>query len=114
MFHPRMTGLLEQIRGKLDDDASLVPGSNYGSVDEAFFDFLDHIIDPLRMIYEMSESEAFEFVAKVGDQLAAKGILPPFPSDGSTDSQKARWLAAANLSEIARYVDRAARLRDLG
>lgn len=113
MLHPRMIGILEQIRGKIETDESVVPETKYGSVDEAFFDFMDRLVDPLRMTYEMTEDEAFNFIARVADQLAAKGILPPFPSDSSSDPEVAKWLHAANISEIARYVDRAARLRAL-
>lgn len=113
-MNSRLNRVLEEIRINLDECGiasvdqmaynTMSHASSTKTIQGTFFDFMDELVDDLRLVYGMKEEAAFDFAADIGDFMAEKGLLPPFPSDGMNDAEIARWVNAASYSDFKRRV----------
>lgn len=103
-MNPKINQVLEKIHAGLTEGTfgvNEIPiegplsGEKAYEVRDELFDLMDDVVESLISMHGMQEEAAFNYAAKVGDQMATEALLPPFPDDDMSDSDIARWLVLA-------------------
>lgn len=103
-MNPKINRVLERIHSSLSEEVigvNEIPiegppsGEKAYSVRDELFDLMDDVVEGLASMHGMQAEAAFNYAAKVGDQMAEASLLPPFPDDEMSDKDIARWLVLA-------------------
>jgi hypothetical protein len=77
---------------------------NESDVWETMDAYLSGILDSMLEAYEMTDSEALEFVFEVAEMLASDDKLPAFPDDNADEASVAEWMGKAKTLGFAQAV----------
>jgi len=74
-----------------------------------FFEYIDDCANHLIMHYGSDTDEAWDFIVDLCGYLAEQAMMPPFPTDISTEADMVRWLHAAHASKFREILREEAR-----